>query len=62
MLLAGIVRGFAGFGFSGAAADIYREMGLTAEAVAGRIAERGATAELDGHALFTPLQLGTTLP
>lgn len=30
-------------------------------AVAGRIAERGATALLDGHPLFTPLQLGSTL-
>jgi phosphoribosylglycinamide formyltransferase-1 len=30
-------------------------------AVAGRIAERGATAHLDGHALFTPLELGSTL-
>jgi phosphoribosylglycinamide formyltransferase-1 len=30
-------------------------------AVAGRIAEHGATARLDGHPLFTPLQLGSTL-
>ncbi|MEO5566165.1 MAG: phosphoribosylglycinamide formyltransferase [Luteimonas sp.] len=30
-------------------------------AVAGRIAEQGATVLLDGHPLFTPLQLGSTL-
>lgn len=30
-------------------------------AVAGRIAEHGATVLLDGHPLFTPLQLGSTL-
>ena len=36
-------------------------VGVLRLAVAGRIAERGATAELDGHALFTPLQLGSTL-
>jgi len=37
-------------------------VGVLRLAVAGRIAERGATAALDGHPLFTPLQLGSTLP
>jgi phosphoribosylglycinamide formyltransferase-1 len=36
-------------------------VGVLRLAVAGRIAERGATVELDGHALFTPLELGSTL-
>lgn len=36
-------------------------VGVLRLAVAGRIAERGATVELDGHPLFTPLQLGSTL-
>jgi phosphoribosylglycinamide formyltransferase-1 len=37
-------------------------VGVLRLAVSGRIAERGATAALDGHPLFTPLQLGSTLP
>lgn len=36
-------------------------VGVLRLAVEGRIAERGATVELDGHPLFTPLVLGSTL-
>lgn len=36
-------------------------VGVLRLAVEGRVAERDATAWLDGHPLFTPLQLGSTL-